>query len=74
MERREENGTFSVEDEMRDLVSSAMEGVGYKQPEGKKKRSGHSREASGSASGTQNATGDASGNDVQQFGSMQVVT
>ena len=42
IERREENGPISVEDEMRSLVSSAMEGVGYKQPEARKRRSSNS--------------------------------
>ena len=42
IERREENVPISVEDEMRSLVSSAMEGVGYKQPEARKRRSSNS--------------------------------
>lgn len=77
LERKEENGTYNVEDEMRSLVSSAMEGVGYKSPEPKKRRSSNAGSASGSgsaapsiASGT-DATG---GGDVQQFGNMQVIT
>jgi hypothetical protein len=90
IERRETNGPINAEVEMRSLVSSAMEGVGYKQPEARKRRSsdegtafassgaGPSATASGGASGASAASGAdvtaAAGGDVQQFGNMQVIT
>lgn len=75
-EKRAENGSFSAEDEIRDLVSSAMEGVGYKQPSsGSSKRRSNSAGVNGNGSGSADAGASASGNGgVQQFGNMQVVS
>ena len=85
----EANGPINVEDEMRSLVSSAMEGVGYKQPEVRKRRSSNDAATSASsgagpsasaatASGASASSGadgaDTSSGDVQQFGNMQVIT
>lgn len=74
MEKREENGPLNVEDEMRNLVSSAMEGVGYKKPEDRRRRPSTSGDTTGDAGSAPSATGEASGSDVQQFGNMQVIT
>lgn len=95
LERRDENGSGSgafanVEEEMRNLVSNAMEGVGYKAPEGRRRKSsGAVASGSGIVSGTgdrepgagassgagASATGSEGVNgDVQQFGNMQVIT
>jgi hypothetical protein len=88
IERREANGPINVEDEMRSLVSSAMEGVGYKQPEVRKRRlsndgaasasSGAGPSAAAGASGASASSGvdgaDTTSGDVQQFGNMQVIT
>jgi hypothetical protein len=71
-----------AEDEMRSLVSSAMEGVGHKRPEGRKRHSS-SAGVSGDkgpievtdASTTATASGSSNGDGgVQQFGNMQVIT
>jgi hypothetical protein len=51
IEKTEANGPIDVEEEIRSLVSSAMEGVGYKQPEVRKRRSSNN-EATSSSSGT----------------------
>jgi hypothetical protein len=51
IEKTEANGPIDVEEEIRSLVSSAMEGVGYKQPEVRKRRSSNN-EATPSSSGT----------------------
>jgi hypothetical protein len=76
MEKRQENGKINIEDEMKSLVASAMEGVGYKSSEEvRKRRSSNSEEASAGPSADDGAiaTGETSG-DVQQFGNMQVIT
>ena len=86
IEKREANGPINVEEEMRSLVSSAMEGVGYKQPEPRKRRAsnegassassgaGPSAAAGASASSGADVGANATGGDVQQFGNMQVIT
>jgi hypothetical protein len=87
MERTEANGPIDVEEEVRGLVSSALEGVGYKQPEARKRRSsnsdntsskpntGSSAAAGASASSGADTGADATdGHGVQRFGNMQVVT
>jgi hypothetical protein len=51
IEKTEANGPIDVEEEIRSLVSSAMEGVGHKQPEVRKRRSSNDETAS-SSSGT----------------------
>ena len=70
-----------AEDEMRSLVSSAMEGVGHKRPEGRKRHSS-SAGVSGDkrpievtdANTNASASGNADSNGgVQQFGNMQVI-
>jgi hypothetical protein len=91
LEEREGNGrnggvgsspSSRAEDEMRSLVSSAMEGVGHKRPEGRKR---HSSSAGGGgdkkpievtdATTTAAASGSSNGDGgVQQFGNMQVIT
>ena len=48
IEKTEANGPIDVEEEIRSLVSSAMEGVGYKQPEVRKRRSSNTGTASAS--------------------------
>jgi len=65
-----------AEDEMRSLVSDAMEGVGHKRPEGRKRHSSNAGASGGDNEGAgASASGSASSNGgVQQFGSMQVVT
>ena len=86
-ERTEANGPIDVEEEIRALVSSAMEGVGHKQPEARKRRSSKSDTTSakpeaGPSAGTgasctsaADAGPDANGgHGVQRFGNMQVVT
>lgn len=70
MENRETNGPQNFENEMRNLVSSAMEGVGHKQPEGRNRQSSNAGGNSGGSSA--DASGSTSG--VQQYGNMQVVT
>lgn len=50
IEKTEANGPIDVEEEIRGLVSSAMEGVGYKQPEVRKRRSSNTDIASASSS------------------------
>lgn len=74
-ERRENgNGAVNVEDEMRDLVSSAMEGVGIKKSSGGRRRrsTGGGNNGNGGAGGeSASATGNGG---VQQFGNMQVVS
>lgn len=68
-EKKQENGgSLSVEDEMRDLVSSAMEGVGYKKSTG-----GRKRRSSGDGAGSESASASGNGG-VQQYGNMQVVS
>ena len=87
IEKREANGPIDVEEEIRGLVSSAMEGVGYKQPEVRKRRSSNSDttfpkpDAGPSAApGTSPASGvnagaeATDGHGVQRFGNMHVVT
>jgi hypothetical protein len=76
MEKRQENGTTNVEDEMKQLVSSAMEAVGHKSPEARKRQSSNSESTSASADAGPSITDTvhASGGDVQQFGNMQVIT
>jgi len=73
-----------AEDEMRSLVSSAMEGVGHKRPEGRKRHSSNAgvcgdrrsievTDASESAAATVSGSSNGNGG-VQQFGNMQVIT
>ena len=50
IEKTEANGPIDVEEEIRGLVSSAMEGVGYKQPEVRKRRSSNTNTTSASSS------------------------
>lgn len=50
IEKTEANGPIDVEEEIRGLVSSAMEGVGYKQPEVRKRRSSNTDTTSASSS------------------------
>lgn len=45
IEKREENGAMNIEDEMRSLVSSAMEAVGHKEPAARKRRSSNTGDA-----------------------------
>ncbi|GAB7328740.1 hypothetical protein MBLNU13_g00649t2 [Cladosporium sp. NU13] len=86
-ERTEANGPIDVEEEIRGLVSSAMEGVGYKQPEARKRRSSNSDTTSAkpdagssAAAGASSTSGADAGPDangrhgVQRFGNMHVVT
>ena len=86
-DRTEANGPIDVEEEIRGLVSSAMEGVGYKQPEARKRRPSNSDTASAKsdtgssaaagASAVSSAGGGADangGHGVQRFGNMHVVT
>jgi hypothetical protein len=75
-----------AEDEMRSLVSSAMEGVGHKRPEGRKRHSSNAgvsgnvrpievTDATATATATATASGSSDSNGgVQQFGNMQVIT
>lgn len=80
MERREENGGYlNVEDEMRGLVNSAMDGLQGKRAEssGKKRREvGASAGANASsAEGAGASTGvSAYDGEVEQFGNMQVIS
>lgn len=88
LDERERNGRGSAavggsvsraEDEMRSLVSSAMEGVGHKRPEGRKRQSSNAGaggdRGSGDGAGAGASSGASSnGGGVQQFGNMQVVT
>jgi hypothetical protein len=78
MEKRQENGTINVEDEMKQLVSSAMEAVGHKSPEARKRQPSNSESTPTSASTDDGPsitdTVHTSGGDVQQFGNMQVIT
>jgi hypothetical protein len=67
IERTEANGPIDVEEEIRGLVSSAMEGVGYKQPEVRKRRSSNTDKASAGLSTGSSAAAEAnasSGADV----------
>lgn len=68
-EKREQNGSWNAEDEMRDLVSSAMEGVGYKKPSGSRRRP-----SNGGASGSGASASSSGNNGVQQYGKMQVIS
>lgn len=86
LDERERNGRGSAavggsvsraEDEMRSLVSSAMEGVGHKRPEGRKRHSSNAGTSADRGSGDgagAGASASSNGGGVQQFGNMQVVT
>jgi len=65
-----------AEDEMRNLVSNAMEGVGHKRPESRKRHSSNAGASGdrGSGEGASASGASSSNGGVQQFGNMQVVT
>jgi len=63
-----------AEDEMRNLVSDAMEGVGHKRPEGRRRHSSNAGASGDRRSSEAGASNEGSKNGVQQYGNMQVVT